>query len=244
MANQTPKHGDGQALGRGAAPAPGHAGHVPPERHAWKCHAAVVLFLIITAAGAAADLISKDAVFRSFLDNPQLPARVEQIRDERIRMGESASARDVIHDARMLNFLQYRIMPGVKFTLSTNPGIVFGSQVIPRWAVNSATVLTILLVIVFFATSDRGAWLTHVALACIVGGAIGNLYDRLFAVVNLPAGLEPIRCEVRDFIDLGDIGYVWVFNVADALLVVGVILIIMGWIIAARKKPAPAAKAA
>jgi signal peptidase II len=69
----------------------------------------------------------------------------------------------------------------------------------------------------------------HVSLALILGGAAGNLYDRLFSAVRLP-GLEPIRGHVRDFIDCRDLAYPYIFNVADALLVAGAAMILLHWL--------------
>ena len=54
-----------------------------------------------------------------------------------------------------------------------------------------------------------------IALGLACGGAIGNLYDR----IRLPAG-------VVDFIDVGiGVHRFWVFNVADAGISVGAVLL-------------------
>ena len=39
--------------------------------------------------------------------------------------------------------------------------------------------------------------------------------------------------QVRDFLDLSDIGYPWVFNVADVLLVAGVGILMIAWAVQA-----------
>jgi signal peptidase II len=123
------------------------------------------------------------------------------------------------------------------FTLSTNPGVVFGWSM-ARPVVNVATVLIMGLVLVFFGTSDRKAWLVHLAMGLILAGAMGNLYDRLFSDVSFGvANITQIRNEVRDFIDCSQIGYKWVFNVADALLVMGVLAMAIYWFTQKRAKP-------
>lgn len=214
---------------------------VPPERRAYRHLAAVVLFVAVIAGGLAADLLSKHFVFQSFLGNPELAAQLARVQALADRDLKNVPARDAMRIPQVSGLLQRRVMPGLKFTLSTNPGIVFGATMIPRAMVNLATVLTIILVIGFFATSDRAAYGSHIALACIIGGALGNLYDRLFSVVRLPADwVLPIANEVRDFIDFSDLGYVWVFNIADVLLVVGVALLILTWMRPRRKKQAAA----
>ena len=192
----------------------------PAGRSAW----AIALFVTVTCLALASDLLSKHFVFDSMLTDPELIARAQRYR---LHVPD-AGAREVLH--------QFRRGPvyGVKFTLSVNPGVVFGWR-LPKWAVAIATVITIGLVCAFFATSERKARLAHLALAFILAGALGNLYDRLFSYVS-PLGMEPIRRNVRDFIDCADLYYPWVFNVADILLVVGVILLAGQWFIASRTR--------
>lgn len=184
----------------------------------------IVFFLLLSVVFLCADLLSKHLVFQSFLDNPALPEQVHQLRLTR----SDVTASEVL--ARQ----QRQIVPSMmRFTLSTNPNVVF-SLPMPRWLVLATTMLTIVLVTFFFATSSASARLVHLARALILGGALGNFYDRLFSEVTVP-GLEPIRYQVRDFIDCSQIGYHYIFNVADALLVVGVGLLIIQWLIDGRK---------
>ncbi len=59
-------------------------------------------------------------------------------------------------------------------------------------------------------------WLARIGLACIIGGAAGNLIDRVTAGY------------VVDFVDLYWAGWhFWAFNVADAAITVGVGLMIL-----------------
>jgi len=173
---------------------------------AGRCVAAWVLFLSVFVAGLTGDLITKSIVF-----------------DWLTRQVPTTGTRQII--------------PGVlSFTLSTNPGVVFGMDWIPDPVVVGATVAALGLVVYFFAASGVKARATHVALGMILAGAIGNLYDRLFTTVQLPNRPAPSVRQVRDFIDfsqlhIGPVNYPWVFNVADVLLVVGVgILLIVSLI--------------
>lgn len=105
----------------------------------------------------------------------------------------------------------------LRFTLAYNPGAAFGFSVGPasRWFF---TVVALAMTALFFHwyfradAQDRGF---AVALALVAGGALGNLLDRL----RSPRG-------VVDFIDigLGDVRF-WTFNVADAALTVGALLL-------------------
>jgi len=193
------------------------------NQHAMKRPAAVAAFAIVSLVALASDLLSKHYVFESMLGDPDLQMRIDNPAGN-VAGADAARAQ--------LGKFQRRICPGVKFTLSTNPGVVFGVAM-PRLAVAAATVATVAIVGYFFAISEASAYLVHVALALILGGAMGNLYDRLFSKVVVP-GFEPICRQVRDFIDCSELHYVWIFNLADAWLVIGVALMVLHWCLAGR----------
>lgn len=202
--------------------------------HAWKSPSAVALFLIVAAIGLATDLWSKHAVFSDLIGREDnLARRADNLRASLARNdGQELTDRDVL---RGLN-LHRPLALGITLKLSTNPGVVFGLPM-PRWLVQIATVFTVVLIGGFFAASqDRDRWL-HVAAGLILAGALGNLYDRLFSVVAVD-GLDPIRHEVRDFIDFTAWHYPWVFNVADACLVIGVAMVFIYWLRVGRTQPA------
>ena len=197
----------------------------PPPPRAWKNPAAVILFIAVAAGGLAGDLWTKHAAFADLLTDADLPQRVAGVRRALAdQNGQDPAVRDVLHGLQLSRPLAL----GVRVRLSTNPGVVFGLPM-PRWLVQVATVVTMLLVGVFFAASRPRDHRLHVAAGLILAGALGNLYDRLFAAVSLP-GLDPIRYEVRDFLDFNAWGYPWVFNVADAWLVVGVAMVFIHWL--------------
>jgi signal peptidase II len=193
----------------------------------------VVVFLLVAGVGLAADLVSKHAVFEQLLNDPIVPQRVAAIRQ---KLPPEAGPRQVLHYSQ----IHHDIAGGVKLTLSTNKGVVFGLPM-NRYVVAAATVLTVGLVVLFFGTSPRRAWSTHVALGLILAGALGNLYDRLFSSVELP-GCEPIRYNVRDFLDFSEWGYRYIFNVADVWLVIGVGILLLAWVLPRKKKPAEGKK--
>jgi signal peptidase II len=101
----------------------------------------------------------------------------------------------------------------LRFSYVRNPGVAFGffaDRGFPlTWV--SAVALVAVLWLAFRPTARR--WLHAAALGLILGGALGNLFDRLR------------RGSVVDFIDIG-VGSLrwWVFNVADAAITVGVLL--------------------
>lgn len=105
----------------------------------------------------------------------------------------------------------------LRFTLAYNPGAAFGIDVGP-WSRVVFTVLTIVALGALFAmyrSTPPSHRIQLTSLALISGGALGNLFDRLRG----PAG-------VVDFIDVGVGGArFWTFNLADAGITVGAILL-------------------
>ena len=77
----------------------------------------------------------------------------------------------------------------------------------------AATLAIIALILLWTRKIDQRGWI--VALGLVVGGGLGNVADRLF---------RDLGGRVVDFVDL----HVWpVFNVADASIVCGVLLVIL-----------------
>ncbi len=200
-------------------------------RPAWRSGSAIVLFTVVAALGVASDLLSKHAVFDWLRDDPGLEPLAAQLRRHH---GPDMSSEEMLARLRLRGKLSAPIFPGLRFTLQLNPGVAFGMPM-PRWAVAGATVVTMLVVVSLFATSPGRMWGLHLALALILSGALGNLYDRLFRCVPVPSS-DPICYHVRDFIDFSDLRigamriYPWVFNLADVYLVVGVGIMTVHWL--------------
>ena len=203
---------------------------------------AICFFVALTAIALASDLLSKHYVFQSLM--PPQKALTEQI--EQIQAGALTDPRYArkLDSREMLQHLNLRrhVCPGLDLVLSANKGAVFGMELhksgnIHRLVVSLATLIVTVLMVGWFATSHRRAWYVHISTALILAGALGNLYDRLASCISL-GGMEPILYNVRDFIDCSSIPlpfgfrYVWIFNVADAWLVIGVGLMMLHWFVA------------
>lgn len=116
-------------------------------------------------------------------------------------------------------FSSQTLIPKVlDLTTTVNPGAVFGlgKGWLPYFLVFS--VLALGLIVWVFATSRRSHWVVHIALGLILAGALGNMYDR--AVFH----------GVRDMFRFRVWWYPWIFNVADALLCVGVPVLMLRWL--------------
>jgi len=103
----------------------------------------------------------------------------------------------------------------VRFELTRNSGAAFGTL---RGAGSWLALLAAVVVVIVFVSMRHGIdRLTLTALGLVLGGAVGNLTDRLFRGDGIADGL------VVDFIDFGP----WPnFNVADSAIVVGIMLIL------------------
>jgi signal peptidase II len=87
------------------------------------------------------------------------------------------------------------------------------------------TLLVIVGVIYYLHKFGKNNRLFAVALALILGGAIGNFIDRLF------------HQEVVDFFDFIIFGYDFpIFNIADSALTIGVILVIIVTLVEEKKQ--------
>jgi signal peptidase II len=109
------------------------------------------------------------------------------------------------------------VIPGVlTFRFATNPGGAFSLGQDAPWFFATATVIVSVLIV---ATAFRHtSWVTALALGLVLGGALGNLTDRLTRG-------ERFTGHVVDFIDL----QIWpVFNIADAAIVTGALILAAG----------------
>jgi signal peptidase II len=114
------------------------------------------------------------------------------------------------------------LVPGVlNLVHANNPGVAFGLLAdSPTPWLSSVLILFSLGVIVLLswllATGRAGGWLGQSGVALILGGAAGNVFDRL------------LRHSVTDFIDFHLGSHHWyTFNLADSAIVVGASLVVL-----------------
>ena len=101
-------------------------------------------------------------------------------------------------------------------TSHRNPGAAWGILAGKMWFFYIVTVVVIIALVFYIQKMAKTHMLVGVALALMLGGAIGNLIDRI------------LHQEVVDFIDTYIFGYNFpIFNVADSALTVGVALLII-----------------
>ena len=112
------------------------------------------------------------------------------------------------------------VVPGFRLTHVENTGAAFGlfAESPVQWKVGalvSFSVLALVVVLALLWKNGHSLSTTSIGLSLILGGAMGNLWDRMFTG------------HVVDFLDFYVGSYNWpAFNVADSAIVVGAILLV------------------
>ena len=105
----------------------------------------------------------------------------------------------------------------LNISLIWNEGIAFGLLSFNESSFyNFLTILIAIIIVIIFFMILRNKGLKKYSLLMILGGALGNLYDRIFFKA------------VPDFIDFHVGNFHWfVFNVSDVFITLGVIFMIL-----------------
>jgi signal peptidase II len=117
--------------------------------------------------------------------------------------------------------MPHPVIPGfLNWTLAFNTGAAFSflaqSGGLQRWFFVLLAVVISGALVVWLARTVRGEWRTALPLALVIGGALGNLIDRLHA------------SQVTDFIQVYYRDWYYpTFNVADCGISVGAVLLIL-----------------
>ena len=107
--------------------------------------------------------------------------------------------------------LTYIENTGAAFGLLSNVSFPFKTTILAL-----AATIALLFIAFYMVTLPSSQWIARTGLSCILGGAMGNLIDRITTGA------------VVDFIDLYWRGWhFWAFNVADTAITVGVIIMII-----------------
>ena len=117
----------------------------------------------------------------------------------------------------LMNNDGYSVNDFLNFDLVWNTGIGFGLFSVEANITYHLISLLIFIVIIFlFYLITKAKFTDKILFSMIVGGAIGNLYDRL------------VYFAVPDFIDFHINQFHWfTFNIADIFISIGIILIII-----------------
>lgn len=193
----------------------------------------IAMFCLTAGLLLAADLVGKNMAFESVGDRPVDLARDHEematppLPGPQGRLAIPADRPDLIPQAADGK----PVVPHVlNLRLTTNTGAVFGLGKGGQWIFATVSLLAVVVIVRLFWRSQSRAWMFHLCLAMILAGALGNMYDRmrfgavrdflyLFPGTDLPLGWHWPSGDSRL--------YPWIFNIADAALVVGVLLLML-----------------
>ncbi len=121
------------------------------------------------------------------------------------------------------------LAPIFSLTYVTNTGIVFGLFQGMGDILLVVALIAVGAILLYYRHLPPGPLVLHIALGLQLGGALGNLVDRL------------TRGAVVDFIDLNfwPLHHWPIFNVADTCIVAGVVLLLLVMLTDKERQPAP-----
>lgn len=123
----------------------------------------------------------------------------------------------------------------LRLTFIENPGMAFGIDVGGKLFLTIFSIFASIGIFIYLYKIRQEAFVIRLALALILGGAIGNLIDRVFYGVIFGEG-SLFYGKVVDFIDVDFINFdFWgfhltrfpVFNLADSAVSVGVVMLLV-----------------
>ncbi|MBC7772318.1 MAG: signal peptidase II [Pyrinomonadaceae bacterium] len=194
------------------------------RKPAWRSKTAWFTLIVVAIGSLAIDLVTKWLAFESIAGEP--------VRIVRTQVLAQAAA-----DPRLVGTLVPRhapitIIPHVlDLTLVLNPGAVFGVGPGKRWFFIIFTAIALSFGMWMFTRWTRSRdTIAHAAIGLLMGGGLGNLYDRLalgcvrdflhpLPGLKFPGGWKP----------LGGDGQIWpyVSNIADLLLLIGIAMLLL-----------------
>lgn len=104
----------------------------------------------------------------------------------------------------------------------TNTGAAFGLLQEAGGFFTIASAVITVIILIYLRSMPRDRWLTRIALGMVVGGALGNLIDRL---------------SLGYVIDFIDFSFFAKFNIADSSVSIGVVLLFIATWLEERSKP-------
>ncbi|MBI2430117.1 MAG: signal peptidase II [Ignavibacteriales bacterium] len=123
----------------------------------------------------------------------------------------------------------------LRLTFIENPGMAFGIEIGGKFFLTLFSIIASFGILMYLFMMRKESFVFRLSLACILGGAIGNLIDRVFyGVWYGESGW--FHGKVVDFVDvdffnIDILGFhlqrFWVFNIADASVTVGVLMMLI-----------------
>jgi signal peptidase II len=124
-----------------------------------------------------------------------------------------------------------------KLTFIENPGMAFGIELGGKLTLSIFTLFATFLIVYFIYKNRNEGLYLRLSLAFILGGAVGNLIDRLFygaiygyAPLFYGKVVDFFHFNIPDFNLFGKSFYSWpIFNIADISVTAGFLMILFGY---------------
>ncbi len=175
---------------------------------------------------AAMDILPRDKITREWRWGVPLIVAIivlDQITKAWVLGNSAFHAMDCLPNTALCGRIE--LSPIFDLTMTWNRGVSFGAfqaDGVARWGLFVVIGVIAVGFSVWLFRAER--WLTALALAMVVGGAVGNLIDRArFGAVV-------------DFLDFSGLYFPWIFNVADASISVGAAVLLLDQVLAGRKQ--------
>jgi signal peptidase II len=123
----------------------------------------------------------------------------------------------------------------LRITFIENPGMAFGIEIGGKFFLTLFSIIASAGILVYLYLMRKENLTFRLSLAFILGGAVGNLIDRIFFGVIYGEGAL-FHGKVVDFIDVDffnidlwgfHLSRFWVFNIADASVTIGVLVMLI-----------------
>jgi signal peptidase II len=142
-------------------------------------------------------------------------------------LADQAAKAWIVGGLRLIPGLSLDVWGPLRLTLVQNRGVSFGlfqsDAPWTRWALAGFSLAVAAALAVWARRAERP--LTGFCVGLIMGGAVGNLIDRVRSG------------SVVDFVDVQRLYFPWVFNVADSAITVGIVLLLAESLLSPRSAP-------
>jgi signal peptidase II len=127
----------------------------------------------------------------------------------------------ILYGLKLPLLVTQHVFGPLSLTMVWNSGVSFGflqaQHDVVRWLLAAFSIVVAALLIGWVRKAERP--LFALAVGLVLGGAIGNVIDR----IRLGA--------VADFVDVSKLYFPWIFNVADSAISVGIALLLLDMLI-------------
>jgi signal peptidase II len=152
----------------------------------------------------------------------------------------------VVHEGMFLGESRPLLGEVLRLTFVENPGMAFGigwgdAKII----LTLLTIVIVVLIVKMIMQTPASARIVRVSLTLLLGGAVGNLIDRMFYGVMYGEGplfygkvVDFLQVDIPDVSLFGELYTHWpVFNIADSCVTVGVVTLLIATMISDQNVP-------